>query len=34
MKKSDVDNYLGGIVGGAIGDVLGAPTEFMDLDYI
>lgn len=34
MKKLDLNNYLGCIVGGAIGDALGAPTEFMDLDYI
>ncbi len=34
MKKLKIDNYIGCIVGGAIGDALGAPTEFMRLDNI
>lgn len=34
MKKLEIDNYVGCIVGGAIGDALGAPTEFMNLDSI
>ncbi len=34
MKKRSIDNYIGCIVGGAIGDALGAPTEFMNLEDI
>lgn len=34
MKKLNIDNYIGCIVGGAIGDALGAPTEFMKLESI
>jgi ADP-ribosylglycohydrolase len=34
MKKLEIENYIGCIVGGAIGDALGAPTEFMRLDAI
>jgi len=34
MKKLQIDNYVGCIVGGAIGDALGVPTEFMNLDRI
>ncbi len=34
MNKLDKDNYIGCLLGGAIGDALGAPTEFMTLDEI
>lgn len=34
MAKLELDNYIGCIVGGAIGDALGAPTEFMNLESI
>lgn len=34
MEKLSKDNYIGCLLGGAIGDALGAPTEFMTLDEI
>jgi len=34
MAKREEINYIGCIVGGAIGDALGAPTEFMNLGAI
>lgn len=34
MAKLNIDNYVGCIVGGAVGDALGAPIEFMTLDSI
>jgi ADP-ribosylglycohydrolase len=34
MLKLEVDNYIGCLLGGAIGDALGAPTEFMTLKGI
>jgi hypothetical protein len=34
MKRIPVDNYIGCLLGGAIGDALGASIEFMDIDEI
>ena len=34
MAKLSPSNYIGCIVGGAVGDALGAPTEFMSLSKI
>lgn len=34
MSKLPLNNYLGCILGGAIGDALGAPTEFLSLSEI
>ena len=34
MKKLNKDNYIGCLLGGAVGDALGAPTEFMTLEQI
>lgn len=34
MSKLELDNYIGCLLGGAIGDALGAPTEFMSLKGI
>jgi ADP-ribosylglycohydrolase len=34
MAKLDKDHYAGCLVGGAVGDALGAPTEFMNLRSI
>lgn len=34
MAKRDENYYAGSIVGGAIGDALGAPTEFINLETI
>ena len=34
MAKLEEINYIGCIVGGAVGDALGAPTEFMNLNTI
>ena len=34
MAKLDINNYIGCIIGGAVGDALGAPTEFMSLNSI
>ena len=34
MSKLEMDNYIGCLLGGAIGDALGAPTEFMSLKGI
>ncbi len=34
MKKLHMDNYKGCLLGGAIGDALGAPIEFMDIKQI
>jgi ADP-ribosylglycohydrolase len=34
MEKLSLDHYVGCILGGAVGDALGAPIEFMALDKI
>lgn len=34
MAKLPLDNYLGCFLGGAVGDALGAPTEFLSLSEI
>ncbi len=34
MSKLELDNYIGCLLGGAIGDALGAPTEFISLNGI
>jgi ADP-ribosylglycohydrolase len=34
MAKKEVEYYIGSIVGGAIGDALGAPIEFINLSTI
>ena len=34
MNKSSQEHYIGCLLGGAVGDALGAPTEFMSLDDI
>lgn len=34
MPKLEETNYIGCIVGGSIGDAIGAPTEFIDLNSI
>lgn len=34
MSEISLDKYRGCLIGGAIGDALGAPIEFMDLDTI
>jgi len=33
-KKSNLDKYAGCLLGGAVGDALGAPIEFMTLEQI
>ncbi len=34
MTRLTLDHYLGCLLGGAIGDALGAPIEFMDIAEI
>ena len=34
MKKLSIEHYTGCLLGGAIGDALGAPVEFMDINQI
>lgn len=34
MQKASLDRYVGCLVGGAVGDALGAPVEFMSLEAI
>lgn len=34
MSKASMDNYIGCLLGGAIGDAMGAPLEFMSLPSI
>lgn len=34
MNKVSKDRYAGCLLGGAVGDALGAPTEFMELAEI
>jgi ADP-ribosylglycohydrolase len=34
MSKMELDNYIGCLPGGAIGDAPGAPTEFISLQGI